>query len=50
MDSRLAGLTPNFYTFIGYNMDPQRLERTLAEEIAVAVSEEGADIALAAPA
>jgi hypothetical protein len=34
----------------GYNMGPERLERTLAEDIATAVSEEGADIALAAPA
>lgn len=49
-DGTIGGLTENFYTFIGYNMDPERLERTLAEEIAVAVSAEGADIALAAPA
>jgi D-proline reductase (dithiol) PrdB len=46
----IGGLADNFYTFIGYNMDPERLERTLAEDIAAAVSEEGADIALAAPA
>lgn len=46
----IGGLTDNFYTFIGYNMDPERLERTLAEDIAAAVSDEGADIALAAPA
>lgn len=46
----IGGLTENFYTFIGYNMDPERLERTLAEDIAAAVSDEGADIALAAPA
>ncbi|MGI8510597.1 MAG: glycine/sarcosine/betaine reductase selenoprotein B family protein [Gemmatimonadaceae bacterium] len=46
----IGGLTKNFYSFIGYNMDPERLERTLAEDIADAVSEEGADIALAAPA
>jgi D-proline reductase (dithiol) PrdB len=46
----VGGLTENFYTFIGYNMDPERLEQTLAEDIATAVSEEGADIALAAPA
>lgn len=46
----IGGLTENFYTFIGYNMDPERLERTLAENIAAAVSDEGADIALAAPA
>ncbi len=46
----VGSLTPDFFSFIGYNMDPERLERTLAEEIATAVSEEGADIALAAPA
>lgn len=46
----IGGLTENFYSFIGYNMDPERLERTLAEDIAAAVSDEGADIALAAPA
>ena len=46
----VGGLTDNFYTFVGYNMDPERLERTLAEEIAAAVSEEGADVPLAAPA
>jgi len=31
-------------------MDPERLERTLAEDIADAVVAEGADIALLAPA
>jgi len=46
----VGALADNFYTFIGYNMDPERLERTLAEEIAAAVADEGADIALAAPA
>ena len=46
----VGGLAENFYTFIGYNMDPERLERTLAEDIATAIAEEGADIALAAPA
>ena len=46
----IGGLTAHFFSFIGYNMDPERLERTLAEDIAAAVSEEGADIALAAPA
>jgi len=46
----IGGLTEHFFTFIGYNMDPERLERTLAEDIAAAVSDEGADIALAAPA
>ena len=46
----IGGLTENFYSFIGYNMDPERLELTLAEDIAAAVLAEGADIALAAPA
>ena len=46
----IGGLTASFYTFIGYNMDPERLERTLAEDIAAAVAADGADIALAAPA
>ena len=49
-DGVIGGLTEHFYSFIGYNMDPERLERTLAEDIATAVSDEGADIALAAPA
>lgn len=46
----IGSLTPSFFSFIGYNMDPERLERTLAEEIAEAVAAEGADIALLAPA
>ena len=46
----IGGLTEHFYTFIGFNMDPERLERTLAEDIATAVAEDGADVALAAPA
>ena len=49
-DGVIGGLTASFYTFIGYNMDPERLERTLAEDIAAAVAADGADIALAAPA
>ncbi len=43
-------LTANFFSFIGYNMDAERLERTLAEEIAAAVASEGADAVLLAPA
>ncbi len=43
-------LTPNFFSFIGYNMDPERLERTLAEDIAEQVAAEGADVALLSPA
>ncbi|MCA1593395.1 MAG: glycine/betaine/sarcosine/D-proline family reductase selenoprotein B [Acidobacteria bacterium] len=43
-------LTANFFSFIGYNMDAERLEATLAEDIAGAVAVEGADVVLLAPA
>ncbi len=43
-------LAPNFFSFIGYNMDAERLERTLAEKIADAVEAEKPDAALLAPA
>ncbi len=46
----LGGLTPNFFSFIGYNMDPALLERTLAEDLAEAVADEHPDLALLAPA
>ena len=46
----IGNLTPNFFSFIGYNMDAERLERTLAEDIADAVEADGADVALMAPA
>ncbi len=46
----VGGLTPSFFSFIGYNMDPGLLERTLAEDIAEAVADELADVALLAPA
>ncbi len=46
----IGSLTPNLFSFIGYNMDPERLERTLAEEIADAVVADGADAALLCPA
>ncbi len=46
----IGDLTENFYSFIGYNMDPERLERTLAEDIAAAVEAENPDVALLAPA
>jgi hypothetical protein len=46
----VGGLTAHFFTFIGYNRDPERFERTPAGEIADAVVADGADIALAAPA
>ena len=46
----IGSLTKNFFSFIGYNMDPERLERTLAENIAEAVKAEGTDVALLSPA
>jgi D-proline reductase (dithiol) PrdB len=47
----IGGLTRNFFSFIGYNMDPERFEATVAEGIAREVDEEErADFALLAPA
>lgn len=46
----IGGLTTNFYSFIGYNMDAERLEKTLAEDIADAVEAEKPDVCLLAPA
>jgi len=46
----IGGLTSNFFSFIGYNMDPEGFERTLAEDIADAVVAEAADAALLCPA
>ena len=49
--TRIVGeLTSNFYSMIGYNMDPERLEMTLAEDIAAAVKAEKPDVVLLAPA
>jgi D-proline reductase (dithiol) PrdB len=51
MEGALGGLTPNFFSFIGYNMDPERFERTVARDLAEAVTvEEKADVALLVPA
>ena len=48
---RIVGeLTSNFYSMIGYNIDPERLEMTLAEDIAAAVEAEKPDVVLLAPA
>ncbi len=49
-EGSVGRLTADFFSFIGYNMDPERLERTLAEEIAEVVVADAADIALLAPA
>ncbi len=47
---KIGGLTADFFSFIGYNMDPTRFEQTVARGIAQAVVEEKADVALLAPA
>ncbi|HEY6333737.1 MAG TPA: hypothetical protein VI756_30755 [Blastocatellia bacterium] len=50
-EKRLGGLTDNFFSFIGYNMDPERFELTVVREIADAVvNQEAADAALLVPA
>jgi D-proline reductase (dithiol) PrdB len=46
----IGGLTDHFFSFVGYNMDPVRVERELAEQIATAVAAEHADIVLLCPA
>ncbi len=46
----IGSLTQSFFSFIGYNMDPERFERTLAEDIADAVMADGADAVLLCPA
>ena len=49
-EGAVGGLTESFFSFIGYNMDPDLLERTLAEDLAQAVVDEHADLALLSPA
>lgn len=46
----IGELTPNFFSFIGYQMDPDRFERTLAEDIADAVVADGTEAVLLCPA
>jgi D-proline reductase (dithiol) PrdB len=46
----VGALSPSFFSFIGYQMDPDRFERTLAEELADAVVADGAEAALLCPA
>jgi D-proline reductase (dithiol) PrdB len=46
----IGKLAPNFFSFIGYNMNPEAFERTLAEDIADAVVADGADAVLLCPA
>ncbi len=50
-EGMIGGLTRNFFSFIGYNMDPERFEQIVAADIACAVCEdEQADVALLVPA
>ena len=49
-DTVIGGVTEDFFSFIGYNMDPERFERTLAEDIAAAVERQAPDAVLLAPA
>ncbi len=46
----IGELTPNLFSFIGYQMDPERFERTLAEDLASAVTADGAEAVLLCPA
>jgi D-proline reductase (dithiol) PrdB len=46
----IGSLTPSLFSFIGYNMDPERFELTLAAGIADAVAADGADAVLLSPA
>lgn len=46
----IGELAPNFFSFIGYNMNPEAFEETLAEDLADAVVADGADAVLLCPA
>jgi D-proline reductase (dithiol) PrdB len=46
----LGGLTEHFFSFIGYNMDPARVEHEFSEDLATAVESERPDVVLLAPA
>lgn len=46
----IGELSENFFSFIGYNMNPEMLEQTLAENIADAVEAEKPDAVLLSPA
>jgi len=49
-ENYIGEFATNFFSFIGYNMDAQKLEATLAESIAEAVEAEKPDVCLLAPA
>ncbi len=46
----IGSLTEEFISFIGYNMAPELLEETLAQDIAEAVVEQQPDVVLLSPA
>ena len=46
----IGELSENFFSFIGYNMNPEMLEQTLAESITDAVEAEKPDAVLLSPA
>lgn len=49
-DGTIGGLTPNFFSFILYTIEPAGFERTLAEALADAVTADGAEAVLLCPA
>jgi D-proline reductase (dithiol) PrdB len=49
-DGVVGSLAPEFFTFIGYNMDPPLFEATVVTEIADALEAAAVDVLLAAPA
>lgn len=50
-EGEIGGVSDDFYSFIGYNMDPDRFEAEVADPIAEAIGREAyADLALLAPA
>ena len=49
-EGAIGDLTPNLFSFIGYQMDPVRFEKTLAEDLANAVAADGAEAVLLCPA
>ncbi len=49
-EGSIGSVTDNFYSFIGYNMDPYRFETVFAEQLADAVEREAPDVVLLSPA
>ncbi|MDQ2662544.1 MAG: glycine/sarcosine/betaine reductase selenoprotein B family protein [Candidatus Eremiobacteraeota bacterium] len=49
-EGEIGALTGDFFSFIGYTIDPLRFEREFAEELAAAAAAEHPDAVLLAPA